>query len=163
VADETSAVSGLTYVKSDTSSQTGGLNVDAETFLKLLVAQMQYQDPMEPQSNTEFVGELAQMSTMEQMQDMSGSLSTSKALGYVGKAIYAEVLDSETGITMTYAGTAEGVVMKNGEAYLVVGSYAICVDDIIAIAENTSGDTDSTTTDTTATGTTATDTTQKAT
>ena len=118
---------------------------------------------MEPQSNTEFVGELAQMSTMEQMQDMSGSLSTSKALGYVGKAIYAEVLDSETGITMTYAGTAEGVVMKNGEAYLVVGSYAICVDDIIAIAENTSGDTDSTTTDTTATGTTATDTTQKAT
>lgn len=146
----TSAIGGLTYVKSNTASQTGGLKVDTSTFLKLLVAQMQYQDPMEPQSNTEFVTQLAQMTSMEQMQDMSGSLSTSKAMDYVGKAIYAEVLDPDTGVTMTYAGKAEGVVLKNGEAYLVVGNYAICVDDITAIAEDTSGSTASTTTDSSA-------------
>jgi len=144
MADETSGISGLTYIKSDTSSQSGGLSVDTDTFLKLLVAQMQYQDPMEPQSNTEFVGELAQMTSMQQMKDMGGSLSTSKALGYVGKAIYAEVLDSKTGINMTYAGIAEGVVMKNGESYLVLGKYAINVDDISAIAEDTSGNQDTT-------------------
>ena len=149
MADETSGISGMTYIKSDTSSQTGGLTVDTDTFLKLLVAQMQYQDPMEPQTNTEFVSELAQMTSMQQMKDMGGSLNTSKALGYVGKAIYAEILDSKTGITMTYAGIAEGVVMKNGEAYLALGKYAINVDDIIAIAEDTSDNTSTTTTDTT--------------
>lgn len=155
----TSGLSGLNYVKSGSSSNLkGSMSVDTETFLKLLVAQMQYQDPLEPQSNTEFVTQLAQMSSMEQMQALNSSASTTKALDMVGKNVYAEVLDSQTGSTNVYSGVVEGVVMKSGTAYVVVGKNAICADDIIAVAEagsstDTTGTTGTTgtTTDTTST------------
>lgn len=153
MADSVSPISSLHYIKSDSSDSSGGLNVDTKTFLKLLVAQTQYQDPMEPQSNTEFVAELAQMSSQEQMETMNDSLNVSKALSFVGGQVYAEVLDSDTGITNCYSGVADGVVMKNGTAYVVVGNNAICVDDIVSVGNapnktstdtGGSGETDST-------------------
>lgn len=134
MANEISSVGNLKYIKSDSDAK-GSMNVDTQTFLALLVAQMQYQDPLEPQSNSDFVAQLAQMSSMEQMQSMNGSLNTSKAMSYVGKEIYAEVLNSDTGITECYNGVAEGVVMKNGDAYVVLGNYAVCVDDITSVAD----------------------------
>lgn len=132
---ETNPASGLNYVKSDTSGKTGDAKLNTDTFLKLLVAQMQYQDPLEPQSNTDFVAQLAMMTGMEQVQAMSGSLSTSKAMNYVGKQIYATVLNSRTGEEEKYAGIVTGVVMKGGSAYVIVGKDAVCVDDITAMVD----------------------------
>lgn len=144
MADSVSPISNLHYIKSDSSKSKGGLNVDTETFLKLLVAQTQYQDPLQPQSNTEFVAELAQMTAQQQMQEMNSSLGASKALGLVGKAVYAEVLDSNTGITNCFNGVVDSVVMKGGTAYVVVGDYAICINDILAAGNATEKSTDAT-------------------
>ncbi len=44
--------------------------MDKEAFLQLLVAQMKYQDPLEPTSNTEYIAQYAQFSQVEQMQNM---------------------------------------------------------------------------------------------
>lgn len=129
----TNPVSGLNYIKSGTSGKTGGTKVDTNTFLKLLVAQMQYQNPLEPQSNTDFVAQLGMMTGLEQVQAMNGSLSTSKAINYVGKQIYATVLNAQTGEEEKYSGVVTGVVMKNGDAYAIVGENAICVDNITAV------------------------------
>lgn len=52
-----------------------GSTMDKEAFLNLLVAQMKYQDPLEPTSNTEFVSQYAQFSALEQMQNMSATLA----------------------------------------------------------------------------------------
>lgn len=134
-ATGTTSISALNYIKSDTSKKSGGTNVDTDTFLKLLVAQMQYQDPLEPQSNTDFVSQLAMMTGLEQIQSMNGSLSTSKAMNYVGKQISATVLNSNTGVEEKYSGIVTGVVMRNGDAYAVVGDDAICVDDITSVLE----------------------------
>lgn len=134
-ATATNPVSGLNYVKSSTAKKSGTTNMDTNTFLKLLVAQMQYQDPLEPQSNTDFVAQLAMMSGLEQVQTMNGSLSTSKAMNYVGKQIYATVLNGDTGAEENYSGIVTGVVMKNGEAYAVVGKDAVCVDNITAVVD----------------------------
>lgn len=147
-------ISGLNYIQSKTSKQTGSTNINTETFLKLLVAQMQYQDPLEPQSNSDFVAQLAMMTGLEQVQTMNGSLSTSKAMNYVGKQIYATVLNTDTGVEEKYSGIVTGVVIKGGQAYAVVGKNAICVDNITGVV-NASADTGTTgTTGTTgATGT----------
>lgn len=126
-------ISGLNYIQSKTSKKTGGTSISTETFLKLLVAQMQYQDPLEPQSNSDFVAQLAMMTGLEQVQTMNGSLSTSKAMNYVGKQIYATVLDSDTGVEEKYSGIVTGVVIKGGQAYAVVGKNAICVDNITGV------------------------------
>lgn len=140
MADNVSAVGSLNYVSSSNSSSTGGYTVDTETFFKLLVAQMQYQDPLEPQDNSEFLAELAQMTTQEQMQSMNGTLNVSKALSMVGKAVYAEALDSDTGITNYYEGVVDSVVMKDGTAYVVVDGNAIPIDKVLAVGDASAAD-----------------------
>ncbi|MBQ9567754.1 MAG: hypothetical protein IJR31_06740, partial [Lachnospiraceae bacterium] len=44
-------------------------DLDKQAFLKLLVAQMKYQDPMQPTDNTEYVSQLAQFSSLEAMNN----------------------------------------------------------------------------------------------
>lgn len=71
-----------TSVKKSTKSSKSGM--DKEAFLQLLVAQMKYQDPLEPTSNTEYISQYAQFSQVEQMQNMSSSMDLQRASALVG-------------------------------------------------------------------------------
>ncbi len=133
MSDLLDSISSVHYVESAKKTKDSGENVSTGTFLKLIVAQMQYQDPLEPQSNADFVAQLAQMNSLTQMQLMNSSLGASKAIGIVGQSIYAEILNSKTGMIDVYYGTVESVVMKNDTAYVVVDGYAIAIDDIMAV------------------------------
>ena len=62
-----------------------------DDFLKLLIAQLKNQDPLNPMKDTEFVAQLASFSSLEQMSNMSKSLDRSSAVGMIGK----EVTDKE--------------------------------------------------------------------
>jgi len=63
---------------SDSSSETAPIatraDTDTQTFLKLLVTQIQNQDPLDPQDPTEFVSQLAEFSSLEQLVEMRKSL-----------------------------------------------------------------------------------------
>lgn len=48
--------------------------IGKEAFLKLLVAQMEHQDPLDPTDNTEFVAQLAQFSSLEAMQNLQSDM-----------------------------------------------------------------------------------------
>ena len=71
-----------------------------DTFLKLLVAQLEHQDPLSPMENIEFTGQLAQFRTLEQIEAMNASLNTLanlqggtarvQAVDYIGREIRAE-------------------------------------------------------------------------
>ena len=63
---DVSSVSSATS-SSLTNTATGSDQLGKTEFLELLVAQMQYQDPLEPMSNSEFVAQLAQFSNVEQL------------------------------------------------------------------------------------------------
>ena len=76
VANATSTVSKETK-KGDTA-------LGKDDFLQLLVAQMKYQDPLEPTSNTEYIAQYATFSEVEQMQNMSQSMDLSRASSLVG-------------------------------------------------------------------------------
>ena len=63
-----------------TTNRTGGLG--REAFLQLLVTQLAHQDPMQPQSDSEFIAQLAQFSSLEQLTHIQSTLADiGKVLG----------------------------------------------------------------------------------
>jgi flagellar basal-body rod modification protein FlgD len=70
-----------------------------DEFLRLLVAQLEAQDPLNPMDGTDFTAQLAQFSSLEQLQNMNATLGTlntsqsvltnSQAVSYIGKTISA--------------------------------------------------------------------------
>jgi flagellar basal-body rod modification protein FlgD len=122
----------LAYTR-DTSKDASNQVVDTTMFLKLMVAQLKYQDPLEPQKDTAFVTQMAQMTTLQEIQSMNATLKNSQAYDMVGKEIYAEVLDTLTGETTAYFGLVDSVVIKDGIPYVVVGNQAINVSDVIQV------------------------------
>ena len=58
----------------DPSTRANSLGSDA--FLKLLVVQLQNQDPTNPQSNTEFIAQLATFSSLEQLTSINKAVSS---------------------------------------------------------------------------------------
>lgn len=123
-----------TYQKQDT---TGTTNLGKDAFLQLLVTQMQYQDPLEPQSNEEFVSELAQFSSLEEMQSMTNSLSVSQALGLVGKNVMMEVGKSAGNTNTTFvAGTVQYVQMVGDKPYLSIKDELYSYDDFDSVIDD---------------------------
>ena len=67
-----------------------------DAFLKLLVAQMQNQDPLEPQSNEEFIQQLAQLTQVEELMDMNqGFESIFMALNSMNNSSMTQLLGTQ--------------------------------------------------------------------
>ncbi len=74
-------------------------------FLKLLVAQLQHQDPLAPSDGSQMAAQLAQFSSLEQLQNINGTLSTqSAAQGSVMAAMQASAAMSTLGKTVVAVG-----------------------------------------------------------
>ena len=84
---------------STTSKATNSSTLDKDAFLQLLVAQMKYQDPLEPTSNTEYISQYATFSELEQMQNMSSTMELSRAANLVGQTVVVESTDDSGNTT----------------------------------------------------------------
>ena len=103
--------------------------MDKEAFLQLLVAQMQYQDPLEPMDNTEYVAQLATFSQLEATQNLSNTISYGMANDLVGKYV---ILNTDMG---TVNGKVDYVMYENGDIYLAVGDGIYSIDDLDTVAD----------------------------
>ena len=112
-----------------------GGEMDKDAFLQLLVAQMKYQDPLEPTSNTEYVSQYATFSELEQMQNMSSSLNLSRASETVGKEVIVES-KTEGGETKTIQGYVEKVVYNGSKAYLSIDGALYSIDDLKQVIDS---------------------------
>lgn len=116
------------------TSKTNGSNMDKDAFLQLLVAQMKYQDPLEPTSNTEFISQYAQFSQVEQMQNMAGSMDLTRASALVGQEVYIKTTTS-AGETKYVQGKVDYVVYENGKAYLSIDESLYSLDDLDSVVD----------------------------
>ncbi len=123
--------------------------VNSETFLNLLVAEMTNQDPLEPTSNTEFVTQMAQFTSLQYAQDSSKYAQANYASSLVGKTVTASKMEGSELVTKT--GVVEQVV-KSGDTYnIMVGGTSFELSHIASVV--TSADSSTGTGNTISTGT----------
>ena len=67
IASTTAPAAGTT----STPASSRSLDVDSSTFLKLMVANLQHQDPMSPQDSSQYVQQLSQMTMVEQITNLA--------------------------------------------------------------------------------------------
>lgn len=109
-----------TSTSTDTSSSsTGNTEIDFDEFLQILTTELQYQDPMDPVSNTEYVAQMAQMSVLQQMQNMTVSTDANTAYNTIGKTATYQTTDT-SGNTVTGTGMVESVTTKNNKVYVTI-------------------------------------------
>jgi flagellar basal-body rod modification protein FlgD len=103
--------------------------VDQEDFLQVLLAQLSYQDPLEPVDNSEFISQFAELTTLTQTQSFNDKLdslltiqSVDQAVGLIGKTVEVTTLGvSEVGqvTTVTFAqGVPVLTVQKVDDSFL---------------------------------------------
>ncbi|MBE5882280.1 MAG: flagellar hook capping protein [Lachnospiraceae bacterium] len=126
VANATSTVS--------KASEKGEGTLGKDDFLQLLVAQMKYQDPLEPTSNTEYIAQYATFSEVEQMQNMSQSMDLSRASSLVGQTVQITTT-SDNGVESTIMGKVDYVKYENGKALVAIDEELYSLDDVTYVCD----------------------------
>jgi flagellar basal-body rod modification protein FlgD len=131
----------LNYNYTDNSKKNGinptGSTLGYDQFLQLLCAEMQYQDPLEPTSNTDYVAQMATFSQLEATLSMSETETNSMASNLVGKQVILKVTSETTGVTDYVDGRVDYVLYENGKVLLSVndGLYPLSSLDTVADGE----------------------------
>lgn len=114
---------------SQAASRRGTSELGKDAFLSLLCTQMKYQDPLNPQSDTEFISQLASFSALEQMQNLNSTFSQSQAFSMIGQEVHVKA-DNKQGFV---AGTVDYVTVSRGKAYLSIGGTLYSADKLITV------------------------------
>ena len=107
---------------------------DKDTFLKLLVAQLKYQDPSKPADSTAFLAQTAQFTQVEKLEDMISMLQSQRMIGassLVGKSV---TYMDETGAHQTGVITA-AKLNGDSEPTLKVGNTDVQLSKVTEISE----------------------------
>ena len=102
------------YAKTHTTTKAND-ELGKDAFLQLLVAQMKYQDPLDPQDNSQYIAELANFSALEQMTNVSSNLEKlSEVVNNIDTSVLVGQLSSMIGQGVTW-NTKVAVPGDNGE------------------------------------------------
>ena len=109
--------------------------MDKDAFLQLLVAEMKYQDPLEPTSNTEYISQFTTFSELEQMQNMSSSMDLQRASNLVGQYVLINHESEVTGEASQVMGKVDYVFYEGGKPYLHVNNGDYNLDELDSIID----------------------------
>lgn len=129
----TSASANNGAINSTDTLQNKQQTLNQQDFLKLLVAQMQNQDPMNPQSDTAMAAQMAQFTSLQQSSAMSSSLAMLQANSLLGSTVTLQV-DPQT----TTAGVVQGVVLQNGTPQILVNGTPYTLSQVVAVVPTAS-------------------------
>jgi len=124
-----------------TTSTESANGMDKDTFLQLLVAQLKYQDPMNPTDSTQFLAQTAQFTALEKMEAVAEQTKQAVA------AQMAFGASSLVGRTVTYVdaggasvtGTVDAVQFKTEGPMLTVGDDEVALGAVQTVADGRTG------------------------
>jgi len=114
-----------------------------DDFLRLLVTQLTYQDPINPVSDQEFIAQLAQFSALEQMHNVARQVERladvqlvtggmAQAASLLGRTVV--LFDADTGGTVE--GAVEAVRLEEGLPVLIVHGRRLLLFDIVEVRQS---------------------------
>ena len=125
-----------------------GSELSTDSFMKLFVTQLQYQNPMQPQDSSAFLSQLAQFSGLEQQQKQTeylsklGSMNTaslqvdqiSMASTFIGKTIKYLPEGSDSNSNNTLAGVVNGIKLeKDGSVSFMVNGKPVPLANFVEL------------------------------
>lgn len=104
-----------------------------DDFLKLLVAQMSQQDPMNPIKDSEFIAQMAQFSALEQAKTMQQDMASLRASAMLGETVTVREKDKYGQEIGTVSGTVSQVLIEKNIPKLFVDGRRFELADLISV------------------------------
>lgn len=120
---------------SSTSSTSSSSSLDTDSFLQILAAELKYQDPSDPVSATEYVSQMAQISSLNELTSIGASIDNSVAYSLIGQeATYSATTTS--GDTVTGTGKVLSVTVSGSNTYVNVGGTTVDYSSITKVGSD---------------------------
>jgi flagellar basal-body rod modification protein FlgD len=108
-----------------------------DDFLKILITQLKNQDPMKPLEDKEFIAQMAQFTSLEQLTNMASEMkllrqSLGMDSGLIGKQVSWEGQDS-FGTKLVKSGKVDAITFKDGIQYANVMGEEVSLDKLLKI------------------------------
>jgi flagellar basal-body rod modification protein FlgD len=135
-------------VNAPTSSDTvSGANqtLTQNDFLQLLVAQMENQDPLQPESDTEMASQMAQFSSLTATTNMSSSLSQMQANSLIGSTVTVQQSNSQSTTSGVVSSVLLGSESSDGTPQIVVNGTAYDLSQVLSVTPTSTSSTSSAT------------------
>lgn len=107
--------------------------LDMTSFLQLMAIQLQNQDPLNPTSNEDYMGQLAQIATIEAMNSMLESSTITYASSFMGKEVTLSYYSN--GEYKTEKGVVSGVGFYNDEPIIFVNGNSYKLSNIMGVGK----------------------------
>jgi flagellar basal-body rod modification protein FlgD len=121
----------------DASSRIPTQVLGQQDFLKLLVAQLSAQDPMNPKKDTDFIAQMAQFSSLEQAKNMQSSMAAISAQQDLlnANALLGREVNLQIEKDKSVTGVVSAVNIEAGTPKIVVNGTAYEMSKLISVSE----------------------------
>lgn len=154
VSNAITVMQNQTAYNQSNSTRTTGMKNDSNMFLNLMLAQLKSQDPTQPTDNTEWLSQLAQYSSLEQMtqmnsglencakyisalyNDMSYNSEITQTLSMIGKDVTLQIPDkNDSSKTTEVSGTVTEASFKDGSGKIKIDGQYYSIAYVTSIRE----------------------------
>jgi flagellar basal-body rod modification protein FlgD len=131
----TGSASSTSGTSSSDITRTVKTELDKDDFLKLLITQLTHQDPLNPMEDKEFIAQMAQFSSLEQLTNLNAGLESmtnfamTNAVNYIGRTVTFYNSDGEE---LSYKVTS--VTFNQGEVTLHYDGGSVPLENVIGVA-----------------------------
>lgn len=125
---------------STATTSTDAYGLSFQSLLKIILTQLQYQDPLKPVDNYQFVSQLGQFAQLQQSQSLNDTVgqmlatqSNSLSIGLIGKTVDASTADNQfSGIvqSVSFSSGQPNITLKTADGQILTG---VSIADITQI------------------------------